>query len=325
MDEAAILAKRAEGWRRLKELTELSESGWGRLSGDELTEFVRLYRQASGDLSTMVAQTSNADVVDYLNALVARAYGQLYQNPRKGVTQIVSEGLALGARAVRQYAWAVWLCAALFFGSAAFSFAMVSQAPDYREFFVPSGMEALFDHWKEGEFEAREGGESVAMTAFYASNNPRVGVLMNAASLATFGLGTAYISWVNGSIFGALSADMASVGLLGFLLTSVAPHGVSEIWGFFIAGAGGFALGRAMLCPGRRTRSEAIRLAGKDAFVLLMVGLVMIIIAAPIEGFFSFNPAVPQPVKAVFAVFALLAWWVYFSGYAKRSEAPGAG
>jgi uncharacterized membrane protein SpoIIM required for sporulation len=230
------------------------------------------------------------------------------------------EAVALSAQVVRKQAWAVFLAAALFFGGAMATGAIMSGRPDLRSFFVPSEMEPLFESWKSGKFDKRQGGESIAMTAFYASNNPRVGIIAHSLGVATFGVMTAYITWTNGVLLGSLGHEMASVGKLGFLLTSILPHGVSEIGGLFVSGAGGFVLGWALLRPGRLTRGEAVRRAGRDALVLLLTGLVMILMAAPIEGFFSFNPAVPQAAKLAFGLATLAAWAVFFAGYARTEE-----
>ncbi|MCW5937095.1 MAG: stage II sporulation protein M [Fimbriimonadaceae bacterium] len=318
MNEEAILHRRSAGWIRLKQLGDRVDVGWDRLSGAEVLEFVRLYRQASADLAYLTSHTSNVEVIDYLNAIVSRAYGQLYLRPRRSFWRSLPGLVEEGARVVRRQWWAVALCASIFFAGSFFAFGVVKGAPAYREHFVPSQMEELFTEWKKGQFKEREGGQSIAMTALYAGNNPRVGILMNAVSLLTLGLGTVYISWSNGTIIGALAAEMDSVGKLGFLLSSVAPHGVSEIGGLFIAGSGGLVLGWAVVRPGRRTRGQALAEAGKDAFGLLVVGLVMIVIAAPIEGFFSFSPAVPQEAKVGVAALSMLAYGAYFVGYGRE-------
>ncbi len=43
-------------------------------------------------------------------------------------------------------------------------------------------------------------------------------------------------------------------------------------------------------------------------------------IAAPIEGFLSFNPAVPSSIKVIFAVGSFIAWLAFYAGYGKDRE-----
>jgi len=55
--------------------------------------------------------------------------------------------------------------------------------------------------------------------------------------------------------------------------------------------------------------------------VLLATSVVMMFIAAPIEGFFSFNPAVPQGLKIAVAVIEAVVWGLFWYGFA-REKAP---
>lgn len=320
MDEEAILRKRSADWARLTELSLAAEAGFRKMSGSDVLEFVRLYRKAAADLSLLSTQTSNTEVIEYLNGVVSRAYGQIYRSPNQPLARIVPAALLTAAETFRRTLWSFCLCAVIFFGAAGFTFQMMQQRPDLRHHFVPPEMEELFSKWKQGSHDRRKGGENLAMTAFYAQNNPRVGVMTNAVSVASFGTITTILLWNNGAILGALAHEMNSVGKLGFLLSSIAPHGVSEIGGILVTASGGFVLAWAMIRPGRRSRSEAMRFAGRDALTLLLTGLVMILIAAPIEGFFSFNPGVPQTVKLAFACVALVAWTTFFAGYGNKSR-----
>ncbi len=43
-------------------------------------------------------------------------------------------------------------------------------------------------------------------------------------------------------------------------------------------------------------------------------------IAAPIEGFFSFNPTVPGWLKVIVASISALAWALFWIGYGRREE-----
>ncbi|MGE0002822.1 MAG: stage II sporulation protein M [Fimbriimonadaceae bacterium] len=321
LNEEALIARRVAGWRRLEQLISRTAGGIHRLAGDEVIEFVRLYRSASSDLAYMRSHSSNRDMTAYLNALVGSAHSALHRRRSKSFIAAVDDAVRRGASTVRNSVWAIWLGIALFFGGAAFTYSLLSARPDLKETVIADEMRDNFESWKKGGFEQRTAGESIAMTSFYATNNPRAGVTTNALAVATFGLGTAYIEWTNGMLVGALASEMASVDKLGFLMVSLVPHGVSEIGGLCVTGAGGFVLGKAAIFPGRRRRGDALALAGVDAFYLLIVGLLMIAVAAPIEGFLSFNPTVPAWVKVVFGAATFLGWWAVFLRYG-RSPKP---
>jgi hypothetical protein len=63
------------------------------------------------------------------------------------------------------------------------------------------------------------------------------------------------------------------------------PHGVPELTAITLCSAAGFALGRAVAAPGRRSRSEALREAGPTALALLLASLPLFLAAAWIESF----------------------------------------
>ncbi len=323
MNEIAFVERREPDWKRLSVLCDKADGSLNALTPEEFREFVRLYRKASADLALVRTKSSNRELATYLNDLVARTYGILYRAPRAPFWKAVTDSLALSARTVRRQVVFVALSAALFFGSAFYSFGLMTVLPQTRSHFVPPDVEESFEGWKQGRFEERSSPENVFMTAFYASNNPRVSVIAGAVAASTFGVGTVVLLYTNGALLGSLAKELEPNGLIGHLLISVAPHGVTEISGIIIAGAAGFVMGWALIHPGRRRRGEALFHAGKDAMVLLCTSVVMMFIAAPIEGFFSFNAAVPDGARAAVALVSAILWGVFWFGYA-REEIPQA-
>jgi uncharacterized membrane protein SpoIIM required for sporulation len=80
-------------------------------------------------------------------------------------------------------------------------------------------------------------------------------------------------------------------------------------------------LGRAMIAPGDFTRPEAVRQVAPDAFLILAGSVVLILIAAFTEAFFSFY-AFPSWTKVVWGTVALIALLGYIGGV--REPAPSA-
>ena len=124
-------------------------------------------------------------------------------------------------------------------------------------------------------------------------------------------------------LIGTLASEMASVGHLGFLFTSILPHGVPELSGLFVSGSAGLLAGYALINPGRRKRSESLKAVGKDMITLVATSIVLMFIAAPIEGFFSFNPNVPVPVKLAFVAVELLAWGAFWTFFGRGKSEVG--
>ncbi|MBI3722075.1 MAG: stage II sporulation protein M, partial [Fimbriimonas ginsengisoli] len=229
----------------------------------------------------------------------------------------LSQAMLTAVQTVRRRKAFIFASAALFFGTALLSAPLAEARPDIGDRVLPK---FLSDQWTKGQFPDRGAGQSMMMWSFYASNNPRVALITGAVAAGTFGLGTVTILSENGMLLGVLAARMADVGKLGYLFASILPHGVPELSGIIVSGAAGLALGWALVCPGRRRRGLALRDAGADAIVLLSTSAVLMLIAAPIEGFFSFNQGIPSSVKAAVAVLEIVLWTAFWVGYGNRVQ-----
>lgn len=323
MNEEDFVLKREADWKRLHQLVDRAVVSVSKMRRDELYELATLYRSVSEDLAVVRTRSANYELQEFLNNLVARAYSVLYSRPRGKFSAGIRYAFEEGARVVRRrwaFVLASLICTCL---GIAFGWGIMAQRPDMRGYLVPD--EALFEAWRSGRHEPKTSSEAITMLGFYSSNNPSVAIRASAMAAGSFGIGTAFLLYTNGQLLGALAHDVNTVGQLPHLLTSIAPHGASELTGIVISGAAGFVLGWALISPGRRTRGEALREAGRDGLVLLMMSVIMMFIAAPFEAFFSFNPAVPPPLKVVVAgiVFALwLLYWGFVGGPSENPDRP---
>lgn len=322
MNETAFVERRQADWSRLTFLCDKAERTLRSLSGDEFHEFVKLYRRASADLALVRTRSKNIQLAEFLNDLAGRAYATLYREPRGSALASIGYGIRLAAQTVRKRRWFVGLSAFLFFGSALWAYMLMSWIPETRSQFVAPQMERAFEQWKMPE-EGRTASESAMMTGFYLSNNPIAAIKGGAISASTFGIGTFYVLYMNGALLGSLAKELEPVGRTGHLLTWISPHGVPELSGIIMSGAAGFVVAWALIKPGRRRRGEALKEAGRDAIVLLTTGVVLMFCAAPIEGFFSFNPRVPDWAKICFALASACAWGFFWTGFGKET-APDA-
>src|SRR5262245_609348 len=88
-DLNVFLQRRQPDWRRLEALLENVETkGLSTLEPAEVREFWALYRSASSALIAARAKTANAEVLQYLNDLVARSYSQIYRSRRFNLSVI---------------------------------------------------------------------------------------------------------------------------------------------------------------------------------------------------------------------------------------------
>jgi uncharacterized membrane protein SpoIIM required for sporulation len=94
----------------------------------------------------------------------------------------------------------------------------------------------------------------------------------------------------------------------------VAPTGVLELTAICIGGGAGLRLAAAILIPGNRPRSVALRENGRRAIRLIAASTVLLLIAGTLEGFVS--PIETWPLSWKLAVSAATAVFLaaYLSG-----------
>lgn len=320
MNEEAFVRRREKEWQRLGWLCSKADSNPRSLSVAEFDELVRRYRSASSDLAHARTFGHHPPLIDSLNDLVGRAYGVLYRRPRRPLGAMFVSALARAAQTVRRRRAFVLASLILLLGSGFLSYWLAGNNAEFREAIVPAQMGDVFESWKKGDFPSRTGGENGMMTAFYMTNNPRVSIIAGAVGAASFGLLSATMMAQNGAMVGVLASEMSKVHKLPFLIVSILPHGITEMSGAAIAAAAGLLLGWALIDPGRRSRADSLRAVGPDAGILLLIGVALTLMAAPIEGFFSFNRDVPHYARVVVALLTLLGWLAFWTGFGRTED-----
>ena len=320
MNEEAFLQRRRPDWVRLMVLCDKADRSPTDLAGAELKELFRLYRRVSTDLSVARTVSTSPSLIGYLNDLAARAYAIVYREPRQSILKVLYNAAVLSAQTVRRRKYFILTSVVLFFGCAVVTFFLCQSMPPVRDQLV-HGQQELINAWKSGRFDERTGSESAAAWALYASHNPTVAILAGALGAATFGILSLLLLLTTAASLGVLASELAPVHKIDFLLTSISPHGVPELSGIMIATGAGLLLGYALINPGTLSRGASLRAVGRDAVVLLATSIVMMFIAAPIEGFFSFNPHVPGWLKVVVAAVSLTLWLIFWSNFGKERTA----
>src|SRR5438552_11584575 len=133
------------------------------------------------------------------------------------------------------------------------------------------------------------------------------------ASGITAGIYTLYLLVFNGVLMGVIGAACWLSGMSLSLWSFVAPHGVLELPGIFIAGGAALRIATAMLFPGYLSRRDSLVKNGGEAVRLFLGAIPMLIVAGLIEGFVSpltnlsprFKFTMAAAVGSVFFVYLL--------------------
>lgn len=286
-------AEREGDWRRLETIVGRTErSGVRSLLFDDARDLAVLYRQAMNSLSVAREISLDRSLLDYLEALCARAYLAVYA-PQESLGGLLRRTLGRSIpQAVRRSAVPLLLAfLALALGTAT-GWLLFLDDPTWYTTFMPEEMagprsltssrEDLLSVIYDGDDAFLD--ELSAFAAFLFSHNTRIalfafslGVLV---CLPSFAL-CAYQGLILG-VFVALHVDRG-VGMDLFGWLSV--HGVTELSAIVVATAGGFRLGLAVLFPGRLSRRAALRSEGRDAVLLAILAALMLLVAGLLEGF----------------------------------------
>jgi uncharacterized membrane protein SpoIIM required for sporulation len=302
VDLNRFIAERKAHWKALESLLETVErDGLRHLSEQEAREFGRLYRQASSDLNQAQTQTSNAEILRYLNSLVARSYRQIYSGRAIRPSEILRFYIWGFPCLVRENLRAILLAAVTFLVGCVFGFGAGYFDPSAGLFLLPQQFQELqkpLDEATEGAVLPTE--VSAAFSSRIMTNNIKVSFTAFALGI-TFGLGTFAVLFYNGVILGIIGAQFLRWQLSLRFWATILPHGVMELTAIFIAGGAGYLLGGALLAPGERTRRNALVEGGKKAIRLILGIIPLLVLAGVIEGFVSPLRILPPWLKLVFA------------------------
>lgn len=320
MNEEAYVARRWAVWGRLRALCDKAENSPRSLDAAELREFLGLYRETSADLATVRTRSANEGLVALLNDLVGRGYSIVYRAPRIRVMAAIENSIYEVARTGRRLAPFALVSFLITFGSAFLVFWILKLGYVSPDAFLVGGAREQAQHWASGRFGARDTDSNFGATAMYATNNPMVSIITGAMGAASFGIVSLILLYQNGALAGAVAHECSKTGNLDFFLSSIFPHGVPEISGIVLSGAVALRLGWALLSPGVYTRGESLRVAGRDAGIGLLASVALMFIAAPIEGFFSFNPSIPGWLKTVVGCTELVLWGLFWTRVGRETE-----
>jgi uncharacterized membrane protein SpoIIM required for sporulation len=320
--------ERESEWRRLEDIVKRMEGGGlRRIPDDDLLALPTLYRTAASSLAVARETSLDAATLAYLEALVQRAWFQVY-GPRQGFARWLRDFFLGGwSRAVRE----IWLdiCIALFMMVAGtfVGWLLVAQNEEWYYRLIPGGVaDTRVPGASREELLATLATEESAagLSTFAAqlfSNNSAVCILAFALGFA-FGIPSLMLLVHNTAMLGAILWLFAGQGLLVEMSAWLSVHGTTELFGILLSGAAGLHIGRAMAFPGTRPVLEAAADAGRRGAVVMVGVAIMMVIAAILE---AFPRQLVDGASGRFVIGgAMLTFWLaYFFLYRTRRAAEG--
>ncbi len=292
-----------------------------RASKIHCSDFPDQYRTLCQDLALAKTRNYSPQLVDRLNLLALRAHQQLYAR-RLPLGNLIHQFLVGDfPRNVRREWRFVLAAIILFWGSALVAFAFTMLFPELIHSVMDphslSAMETAYDPGSERIGTDRAAATDVYMFGFYIQNNIGVGFRTFASGIFA-GIGSCFFLLFNGVMLGSISAHMTHLVYTDTFFSFVIGHGSVELTAIVLSGAAGLKIGYSLIAPGPVPRKEALRRAALESMSLIYGVIVLLVLAAGIEAFWSSKGTLPSSVKFGVGAMAWLAVFVYFAFVGRR-------
>lgn len=324
MKQRTFEAKYEARWSAFENtLSRLEKNTWLKPKKEPVpcSTFPDQYRALCQDLALAKTRNYSPHLVDRLNQLALRAHQQLYAR-RLPLGHVIHQFLVADfPRQVRRE-WSFVLAAILlFWGSAALAYGFTLLFPELiysiMDPYSVASLEASYDPSASRIGTDRAAESDVYMFGFYIQNNIGVGFRTFASGIFA-GVGSCFFLLFNGVILGAVSAHMVNLVYTETFFSFVIGHGSVELTAIVISGAAGLKIGYALIAPGPSPRREALHRAALESMSLIYGVIVLLIMAAGIEAFWSSKGTLPSLVKFSVGGCAWAAVLAYFTFVGKR-------
>lgn len=320
-------ARHGDDWARLEKQVHLRQLAGRKDKDAELlpaVEFAALYRRVCEQLSLARERAYPAYLVDRLQVVAADAHQLLYQQGGGTTFDTLREFLLRGfPRAVYRHRRHVLLAALLFFVPIIITGVLMYLRPDLILTVMNAGMAQELEYAYSLDAESigrrRDASSDWAMFGFYIDNNIGIGFRCFAGGLF-FGLGSIFYIVYNGALIGAVAGFLTERGLGETFYSFVATHSAFELTAIVLSGASGLRLGQALVAPGRLTRRASLVAATREVTPLVYGFVVLFLVAAAVEAFWSSAPWIPPLVKYPVAAACWIGLVTYLVTQARRAR-----
>ena len=322
--------EREADWERLEHIVTRMEKGRLRSLPDaDVEDLPVLYRTVASSLSIARETSLDAATLAYLEALVQRAWFIVY-GPRTSLLSWLRRFLGGGwSSCVR--AMGLDIAVALFVMAAGVmaGWLLVASDPEWYYAVVPGQFaDARVPGASREALEATLKGADSAMglsafAAFLFSNNTGVSILAFAFGFA-FGIPTLLLLAHNTAGLGAMLWLFHEAGLTLDFVAWLSIHGTTELFAILLAGAAGLHIGRSMIFPGEQAVLQAASEAGRRAAQVMAGVVLMLIVAALLEGL-GRQLISETPERLTVGLVMLPTWIAYFVLAGREQADEGAG
>lgn len=295
------------------------------LTAEEINRLDVLYRTIAAQLAQVKTRTRDPALLHYLNGLTASAHGIIYAYRRPPVWKRTWHFLTHGFACEVMQQWRVHLASLLLMGLGVLvGYLATMRDPTAAYALMPAGelrhpgmtAEALMDILRGGR--EQDGGEKFVFASFLFQHNLRVGLLALGTGILA-AIPTILLIVYNGMYLGAFAAVHTQAGIGLPMWAWILPHGITELGAVVLCGGAGLQLGRAVVCPGLRSRGDRLREAARSVVRIGAGVALMLVFAAVVESYVR-QSHLTDAARLGFAGGTLLFWVAYFTHGALRNR-----
>lgn len=309
MKQSQLQRQHQSEWEAFAKTLDALERG-KQSSAISIAGFPAAYRRICQQLALAQARGYSAQAVNDLQSLAQRGHQQLYRHRSPLLGRLLGFILGGFGRLIRQEWRYIAAASLLFYGSLLGMTVLVLIFPELIYSLVSpdqvAQMEDMYDPdaSRLGRFGERGSSDDWMMFGYYVMHNIGIAFQTFAGGLL-FGAGSVFYLLFNGLIIGAIAGHLTGIGYHEPFWSFVIGHGAFELTAITLAGAAGLKLGAALIAPGRLRRTDALRLAARQAVRLIAGATLMLLIAAFVEAYWS---SMTYPSALVKYAVGLLLW-----------------
>jgi uncharacterized membrane protein SpoIIM required for sporulation len=316
---------READWKRLEAIVTRMERGQLRkLSDEDLQALPVLYRTVASSLSIARETSLDAATLRYLEALVQRAWFLVY-GPRVSLGSWFRRFLGGGWSASVREIWPDLLVAlAVMVAGTVVGWLLVASDQEWYYSLVPGQFAdarvpgATREVLLSTLFGNQDKDGLSMFAAYLFSNNAQVSILAFALGFA-FGIPSLMLLVQNTGTLGAMLWLYHGQGLTLDFVAWLAVHGTTELFAILLAGGAGLHIGRSMAFPGDKPVMQATAEAGRRAAQVMAGVVLMLVVAAMLEGFARQLINNTQGRLTV-GLFMLAFWCAYFFAFRRNPQ-----
>ena len=252
--------------------------------------FPRYYRELTQDLNTARAHGFDPSIIERLNTLVLEGNQILYSNRSFSFRLMADFILRTFPRAVRERWRSLGAAMLIFYGIAFFFGYICIRFPNMVYEILGEDqawqLEQMYNPLSEHFLVPREVSSDADMFGFYIYNNITIAFQTFAGGILA-GFGSLLILSINALFLGAAAGHIINQGFGVSFFPFIIAHSAFELTAIVFSAQGGLILGYRLFITRGLSRGASLREAGKTALPLISGAVLMLVIAACIEAFWS--------------------------------------